>query len=76
MNIMKSVPSLMEKFQVSKKFKSQSRGQLNFQGRSIVCTTLYINPMHASNFRGTVDQLSFDFFYGFHRRCFSTSSIA
>ena len=40
-----------------KKLNSISRVWLNFRRRPILCTTLYRNPMQASNFGGTFDQL-------------------
>ena len=40
-----------------KKLNSISRERLNFRRRPILCTTLYRNPMQASNFGGTFDQL-------------------
>ena len=40
-----------------KKLNSISRARLNFLRRPILCTTLYRNPMQASNFSGTFDQL-------------------
>ena len=48
---------------------------MNFRRRPILCTTLYRNPMQASNFGGTFDQLVLRIFLSkFHRRCLSTSS--
>ena len=46
-----------------KKLNSISRERLNFRRRPFLCTTLYRNLMQASNFGGTFDQLSFEFFY-------------
>ena len=49
---------------------------MNFRRRPILCTTLYRNPMQATNFGGTFDQLFLRIFlYNFHRRCLSTSSL-
>ena len=36
---------------------------MNFQRRPILCTTLYRNPMQATNFGGTFDQLFLRIFY-------------
>ena len=47
----------MEIVQAVKKLNSISQERLNFQRRPILCTTLYRNPMQASNFGGTFDQL-------------------
>ena len=57
------VPSFMEIFQAVKKLNSISRARLNFRRWPVLCTTLYRNPMRASNFRGTFDQLFLWFFY-------------
>ena len=66
----------METVQAVKKLYSISRERLNFRRRPILCTTLYRNPMQASNFGGTFDQLFLRIFlYNFHRRCLSISSI-
>ena len=66
----------MEIVQAVKKLNSISRERLNFRRRPILCTTLYRNPMQASNFGGTFDQLFLRIFLSnFHRRCLSTSSI-
>ena len=66
----------MEILQAVKKLNSISRAQLNFRRRPILCTTLYRNPIQASNFGGTFDQLFlWIFFCAFHRRCLSTFSI-
>ena len=46
-----------------KKLNSISRERLNFWRRPILCTTLHRNPMQASNFGGTFDQLFLRFFY-------------
>ena len=49
---------------------------MNFRRRPILCTTLYRNPMQATNFGGTFDQLFLRIcLYNFHRRCLSISSI-
>ena len=49
---------------------------MNFRRRPILCTTLYRNPMQATNFGGTFDQLFLRIFLSnFHRRCLSSSSI-
>ena len=59
-----------------KKLNSICRARLNFRRWPILCTTLYRNPVQASNFGGTFDQLSFCIFLcNFHRRCLSTSAI-
>ena len=59
-----------------KKLNSISRERLNFRRRPILCTTLYRNLMHASNFGCTFDQLFvWVFSWNFHRRCLSTFSI-
>ena len=47
-----SVPNFMEIVQAVKKLNSISRERLNFRRRPILCTTLYRNPMQASNFGG------------------------
>ena len=65
----------METVQAVKKFNSISREWLNFRRRPILCKTLYRNPMQASKFGGTFDQLFLRIFLNFHRRCLSTSSI-
>ena len=66
----------MEIVQAVKKLNSISRERLNFRRRPFLCTTLYRNPMQASNFGGTFDQLFlWIFLWNFHRRCLSTSSI-
>ena len=53
----------MEIVQGVKKLNSISRERLNFRRRPILCTTLYRNPMQASNFSGTFDQLFLRIFY-------------
>ena len=53
----------MEIVQAVKKLNSISREQLNFRRRPILCTTLYRNPMQASNFDGTFDHLFLWTFY-------------
>ena len=53
----------MEIVQAVKKLNSISRERLNFRTRPILCTTLYRNPMQASNFGGTFDQLFLRFFF-------------
>ena len=55
----------MEIVQAVKKLNSISRERLNFRRRPILCTTLYRNPMQASNFGGTFDQLFLRIFYKF-----------
>ena len=66
----------MEIVQAVKKLNSISRERLNFRRRPILCTTLYRNPMQASNFGGTFDQLFlWIFLWNFYRRCLSISSI-
>ena len=47
----------MEIVQAVKKLNSISRERLNFRRQPILCTTLYGNPIQASNFGGTFDQL-------------------
>ena len=55
---------------------SVQRAWLNFRRPPILCTTLYRNPVQASNFGGTFDQLFlWIFLWNFHRRCLSTFSI-
>ena len=53
----------MEIVQAVKKLNSISQERLNFWRRPILCTTLYRNPMQASNFGGTFDQLFLRIFY-------------
>ena len=53
----------MEIVQAVKKLNSISRARLNFRRRPILCTTLYRNPIQASNFVGTFDQLFLWIFY-------------
>ena len=53
----------MEIVQAVKKLNSISRERLNFRRRPILCTTLYRNPMQASNFGGTFDQLFLRLFF-------------
>ena len=53
----------MKVVQVVKKLNSISRERLNFRRRLILCTTLYRNPIQASNFGGTFDQLFLWIFY-------------
>ena len=66
----------MEMVQAVKKLNSISREWLNFRRRPILCTTLYRNPMQATNFGSTFDQLFLRIFlYNFHRRSLSISSI-
>ena len=49
---------------------------LNFRRGPFFCTTLYGNPMQASNFGGTFYQLFlWNFLWIFHRRCLSPFSI-
>ena len=49
---------------------------MNYRRRPFLCTTLYRNPMQASNFGGTFDQLFLWIsLWNFHRRCVSTCSI-
>ena len=69
-----SVPNFMEIVQAVKKLNSISRERLNFRRRPILCTTLYRNPMQASNFGGTFDHSTFplSFLWNFHRRCVYT----
>ena len=72
----KIVPNFMEIVQAVKKLNWNSRERLNFWRRPILCTTLYRNPMQASNFGGTFDLLFLRMFYkNFHRSCLSSSSI-
>ena len=52
----------MEIVQAVKKLNSISRERLNFRRWPILCTTLYRNPIQASNFGGAFDQLSFEVF--------------
>ena len=47
----------MEIVKVVKKLNSISRARLNFRRRLFLCTTLYRNPMQASNFGGPYEQL-------------------
>ena len=64
------------KFKRYKKLNSISRARLNFRRRPILCTTLYRNPMQASNFGGKFDQLFlWILLWNIYRRCLSTSSI-
>ena len=66
----------MEIVQAVKKLNSISRARLNFRRRPFLCTNLYRNPIQASNFGGSFDQLFLEFFLcNFHRRCASTFSI-
>ena len=53
----------MEIVQAVKKLNSISRERLNFRRRPILCTTLYRNPMQASNFGAPLTNFSFEFFY-------------
>ena len=53
----------MEIVQAVKTLNSISREGLNFWRRPILCTTLYRNLMHASNFGSTFDQLFLRIFY-------------
>ena len=46
-----------------KRWNSFSWARLNFWRRPFLCTTLYGNPMQASNFGGTFDQLFLWIFY-------------
>ena len=70
------VPSFMEIFQAAIDLNSIPRARLNFWRQPILCTTLCRNPIQASNFGGTFDQLfPWIFLWGFHRRCLSTSSV-
>ena len=57
MNMMNKRTTFHEDSPSGKKFNSISRVRLNFRRRPILCTTLYRNPMHASNFGGPFDQL-------------------
>ena len=57
------MPSFIEIVQRVKKLNSISRKWLNFRRRAILCTTLYRNPMQASNFGGAFDQLFLWIFY-------------
>ena len=52
----------MEIVQAVKMLNSISRERLNFRRRPVLCTTLYINPIQASNFGGTFDKLFFELF--------------
>ena len=45
-----------------------SRARLNFRRRPILCTTLYRNPMQASNFGGAFDQLLLHLFVEFSQK--------
>ena len=66
----------MKIVQAVKKSNSILRERLNFRRRPIVCTTLYRNPMQASNFGGAFDQLFLWIsLWNFHRRCISILSI-
>ena len=66
----------MEIVQAVKKLNSISRERLNFRRWPFLCTTLYRNPMQASNFGGTFYQLFLRIvLQNFHKRCLSTSSI-
>ena len=51
-------------FQAVTDLNSISRAQRNFWRRQILCSSLYRNPIQASNFGGTTDQIFL--FYGFH----------
>ena len=53
----------MKIFQAIKKLNSVSRARLNFWRWPILCTTLYRNPIQASNFGGAFDQLFLWNFY-------------
>ena len=55
--------SFIKIVQAVKKLNLISRERLNFRRRPFLCTTLYRNLMQASNFGGTFDQLSFEFFH-------------
>ena len=62
-----SLTNFMEIFQAVKKLILWAR--LNFRRRPILCTTEYSNPMQASNFGGTFDQLYlWIFFMRFSRK--------
>ena len=50
------------------KLNSISRERLNFRRRPILCTTLYRNPMQASNFGGIFDQLFLRIFIKFSQK--------
>ena len=71
-----SVQSFMATVQIFKKLFSLSWERWNFRRRLILCTTLYRNPIQASKFGGTFDQLFFwKFLCNVHTRCPSTFSI-
>ena len=53
----------MKILQAVENLNSISRAQLNFGRRPILCTILYKNPIQASNFGGTFDQLFLWIFY-------------
>ena len=56
----------MEILQEVKNFSllnSIPRARLNFRRRLILCTTLYRNPIQASNFDGTFNNFSLEKFY-------------
>ena len=58
----------MEIVEAVKKLNSISRERLNYRRRPILCATLYRNPTQASNFSGTFDQLSFEYFMPFSHK--------
>ena len=53
----------MEIVQAVKKLNSTSRARLNVRRRPILCTTLYRNPIQASNFGGTFANVSIELLY-------------
>ena len=53
----------MEIVQAVKKLNSISLVRLKFRRRPILCITLYRNPIQASIFGGSFDQLLFEYFY-------------
>ena len=54
--------------QAVKKLNSISRERLNFRRWPFLCTTLYKNPLQASSFGGTFDQLFFRIFMQFSHK--------
>ena len=64
----------MDILEAVKKLNSISQARLNFRRWPILCITLYRNPIQASNFGDTFDQLFLGVFLcGFHSRCLFTS---
>ena len=76
MNMMNKCAKFHKDSPSGKKVKFNLPSGIELSETGVLCTTLYRNPMQASNFGGAFDQLFLGIFLcNFHRRCLSTPSI-